>query len=112
MAPESSFNEATDIEPAAPVTNHLERLPSRHANETRALFLSKPGPSSSRNPGPLPLETAQFASADRYGDWLAQFGLHKGNPRPIQRRAERGRGGAERIRTQTVAAIDQYSPWV
>ena len=34
MAPERSFDEATDIEPAAPVTNYLERLHSRHANLT------------------------------------------------------------------------------
>ncbi len=32
MAPERSFDEATDIEPAAPVTSYLERLHSRHAN--------------------------------------------------------------------------------
>lgn len=32
MAPERSFEEATDIEPAAPVTSYLERLHSRHAN--------------------------------------------------------------------------------
>ena len=32
MAPDRSFDRATDIEPAAPVTTYLERLHSRHAN--------------------------------------------------------------------------------
>lgn len=32
MAPDRSFDQATDIEPAAPVTSYLERLHSRHAS--------------------------------------------------------------------------------